>query len=607
MYRALKNFLVGEPLASSHRVHEKLPRWKALAIYASDALSSVAYGTDAVLIPLVAISIAATSWSLPIAIGIACLLLVLSVSYWQTIRAYPKGGGAYVVAKANLGVYPALITAAALLVDYILTVSVSVVAGVAAITSAMPFLYDFRVVLACFFITLITLTHLRGFRETGKTTWFSIPTYLFLVSLAALILTGFSKLALGSLVARAPLIHEVYPDISLFLVLYAFSSGCAALAGIEATAGNVPSFRPPEPRNAKITLAWVAILLGGFFLGVTALSHSLSILPSARETMISQLGRTVFGDGFLYYLLQLSTALILYMAANTSFSDFPRVCSLLAQDRFLPRQFASLGDRLVFSNGILILGFLAICLVIFANGVTYFLIPLYAVGVFFSFSTSQSGMVRYHLKHREKGWMGALVINGVGAGVSFVVLLVIAATKFSHGAWLILVLIPALVIWFRITREHYRKASVQLALSGEADFMKPIKHVVVLPLSGIHNGVVNAIRYAKSISQDVRAVYVELDEAQTERLQVNWAKLETGVELVVLKSPFRSVIGPIVKYIRDVDSESPTDMLTVVVPEFVTARWWENIYHNQTALMIRTALMFERGKVVTTVRHHLSR
>jgi amino acid transporter len=480
-----------------------------------------------------------------------------------------------------------------------------VAAGVEAITSAMPYLFEHRVALGVLAICIVTLVNLRGMKESGSI--FALPTYLFIVSILILIVVGIYKVLTGAVIEKATVLHETYPYITWFLLLKAFSAGCTALTGIEAISDGVSAFRKPEARNAQLTLLAMACILGVMFLSLTGLAHIFLIVPSETETVISQIARTVLGTGFFYYLIQIATALILLLAANTSFADFPRVCSFLAIDRFLPRQLASLGDRLVFSKGIFVLGFLSCTLLIFFQGKTHYLIPLYAVGVFISFTLSQIGMVRHHLKKREKGWQYSAVVNSFGAVCTFCVLSVIAITKFAHGAWIVVMLIPLLVSWFRMTREHYRKAAAQLSITDDIDFVKPIKHVVVLPISGIHKGVIDAIKYAKSISHDVRAVYVELDEASTERLKPVWEKMHTGIPLTVLKSPYRSIIQPILKYIRDVDREEEDDMLTVVIPEFVTARWWEGIYHNQTAFLIRTALLFEKGKVVTSVRYHLSR
>ncbi len=607
-FSSFKSFLVGKPLETVHLSHEKLPKWKALAVFSSDALSSVAYATQEILIPLsaaTAVGVAAMNWSLPIGLAIFVLLIAVATSYWQTIRSYPTGGSAYIVVSENLGVYPGLVTGAALLIDYVLTVSVSVAAGVEAICSAFPYFFEHRVALGCAAIGVVSLINLRGVRESG--TIFAIPTYAFIACTLTLIVTGFFRLWTGSLQAQAPVLHEVYPALPLFLILRAFASGCAALTGIEAITDGIPAFKKPEARNAQKTLVWMVVILGAFFLGITAIAHMLVVIPSDKETVISILARQIFGVGPLYYTMQFSTAMILFLAANTSFADFPRVCSLLANDRFMPRQFGSLGDRLVFSNGILILGLVSAGLLILFQGTTHYLIPLYAVGVFLSFTLSQTGMVIHHWRKRERHWQLSMILNGFGAVVTAVVLGVITLTKFIHGAWLVVLLIPIMAVWFRATREHYRKVAAQLALSEDVVLGKPIKHTVVLPISGIHSGTIDAIKYAQSISRDVRVVYVELDSAATERLRTAWRKLNTGLELIGLNSPYRSVVKPIIDYIHNVDRETDDDMLTVVIPEFVVARWWHNIYHNQTAWMIRSALLFEKGKVVTSVRYHLNR
>jgi amino acid transporter len=605
LLKSLKEFIVGKPLPLERIQHEKLPKWKALAVFSSDALSSTAYATQEILIPLALFSTAAMNWSLPIGVAIGCLLAIVALSYWQTIRSYPNGGGAYIVVRENLGVTPALATGAAILIDYILTVSVSIAAGMEAIGSAFPFFYEHRVFFGCLAILGVTTVNLRGVRESG--TFFAIPTYLFILSVFTLIGVGCYKLWAGTAVAHAPILHEVYPAIPLFLILRAFASGCAALTGIEAISTGIPAFRQPSARNAQLTLLAMAAILAAAFLGITALTHMYGIAPRENETIISMLSRNVFEGGAFYYVITFATALILFLAANTSFNAFPPVCSILAQDRFLPRQFASMGDRLVFSNGIFILGILSSCLLILFQGVTHFLIPLYAVGVFFSFTLSQAGMVLHHWKVREPYWVPSMTLNALGALTTGVVLLVVTVTKFTHGAWLVVVLIPILAMWFRSTRDHYRKIAAQLALTESVDFETPVKHVVVLPISGIHRGTIDAIKYARSISKDVRIVSVNLDDSATERLLSAWNKLNVKEKLIVLESPFRSVVQPILDYIKKVDRESDDDMLTVVIPEFVTARWWHGIYHNQTALFIRTALLFQRGKVVTSVRYHLKR
>lgn len=596
---------MGAPLATQDIVRERLPKWKALAVFSSDALSSVAYAPQEILAPLVGVSAAATIWSLPISIAIIAVLGLVAGSYWQTIKAYPQGGGAYIVARENVGITAALVAGAALLIDYVLTVAVSASAGVAAITSAVPALYPYRVVLGCSAVGLVTLINLRGVRESSNV--FSIPTYLFIVCLTWLILMGIGRVLTGSLTSVHPLLHEEYPSISLLLILKAFSSGCAALTGIEAISDGVGAFREPAAKNARLTLVWMAVILASIFLGTTALAHLLGITPKETETIVSQIARQVFGESFFYYLVQVATAMILFLAANTSYADFPRICSFLANDRFMPRQLASLGDRLVYSKGIHLLGLISGLLLILFQGDTHRLIPLYAVGVFLTFTISQWGVVKHHWSKRDKGWLLGFFFSGLGTTATLLAFGVIAITKFAEGAWLVALFIVTLVLWFRITREHYRRAGMQLALTEHEDLRKPIKHTVIVPVSGVHRGVIDAIRYARSISKDVRVVYVELDEDATDRMKAIWAKLDIGLPLVVLKSPYRSVIRPIVDYIRAVDREYHDDMLTVVIPEFVTARWWQRIYHNQTSFLIKAALLFEPGKIVTTVRYHLER
>jgi len=600
----VKRFFVGDPLANEMLAHEKIPKWKGLAVLSSDALSSVAYATEEVLIPLALFATAAVAWSMPIAIAIGVLLFVVTVSYRQTIDAYPHGGGAYTVAKDNLGVNAGLVAGAALLIDYVLTVSVSVAAGVENIASAFPILLPHKVSLDIFCIVVIMLMNLRGVRESANV--FAVPTYLFIGSFVVMIAVGFWKLATGAATPAAPVIHEVYPALPLFLLLRAFSSGCVALTGIEAISNGIPIFKDPAQRNAKITMAWMSFILGSFFLAITLLSHLYGIIPKEGETAVSLLARQVFGDGIFYYVIPTATTLILILAANTSYADFPRLSSLLAKDKFLPRQLASLGDRLVFSNGIVGLSFAASLLIFIFQGDTHSLIPLYAVGVFLSFTLSQSGMIVHHLRCREKGWQKALVFNSIGALTTAGVLLVIGATKFIHGAWVVILLIPTFVFIFKQIQKHYVYANEKLVRpAGPPIHAKALRHTAIVPVSGIHNGVISAISYALSISQDVRAVYVEFNAESTENLKKAWTETIPTVPLVVLKSPYRSVISPIVKYIYRVEKEMQDDIVTVIIPEFVTTKWYHQLLHNQTALVLNFALRGRKGLIVTSVRYHL--
>ena len=602
----IKRLVLGDPLTNDMAAHERIPKWKALAVLSSDALSSVAYATEEILIPLAAFAAAAVAWSIPIALMIAALLIVITISYRQTIDAYPGGGGAYTVAKENIGTTAGLVAGASLLIDYTLTVAVSVAAGVENLASAVPSLSEHREIIGSVVIIVIMMLNLRGIRESASI--FALPTYLFIIGMTALIATGGMQIFFGVQIPVAPIIHESYPAIPLFLLLRAFSSGCSALTGIEAISNGIPVFQEPTQRNAKITMATMSLILGGFFLGLTLLAHVYGIVPHEGQTAISLLAKAVFKDNPFYYFIQISTALILFLAANTSYADFPRLASLLAKDRFLPRQFASLGDRLVFSNAIFGLSLAAIGLIFLFKGDTHLLIPLYAVGVFLSFTLSQTGMVIHHLQKRQKGWVKAMMFNIVGGFMTLGVLLVISATKFVHGAWMVIVLIPMLVLLFRQIHRHYLGVARQLSHAALSDRkpIAPLRHTAVVPISGIHPGVIDALRYAVSISSDVRACYVELDPEATERLREQWKIWAPEIPLVVLKSPYRSVIGPIIQYIDDVENLRSDDTVTVIIPEFITSRWYHQFLHNQTALILRAALRLKRGKVVTSVRYHLS-
>jgi amino acid transporter len=602
----LKRKLIGTPLPTAEVPHQRLSKAAALAVFSSDALSSVAYATEEILLVLVLAGSAGLARAWPVSLAIATLLLVVATSYRQTIRAYPSGGGAYIVAKENLGVYPGLIAAAALLLDYVLTVSVSVAAGVAAITSAVPLLYAHRIGLGIACVALITLANLRGVKESGKL--FAVPTYLFIASFAAMIGIGLAKHLFG-VGGQAPG-HEfavASRPLTLYLVLRAFASGCAALTGVEAISNGVQAFRYPESRNASITLMLMAGILLALFLGITALSALYGVLPREGETLVSQIARRVFGTGGLYYLVQAATAMILILAANTSFADFPRLSSILARDRYMPHQYANLGDRLVYSNGIVTLGVVASGLIWLFRGETHALIPLYAVGVFLSFTLSQAGMVRHWLMLRTSGWPLHVAINGLGAVSTGVVLVVIAAAKFAHGAWIVIALLPMIVTVFRRVHEHYISMDQQLSLQG-FEPQKPKEHIVLVPVSTIHRGVVSALEYARSLSPHVEAVYVDLDVESTESLRLKWGLWAGGIELIILDSPYRSVIGPLLEYIDAVTHKYPDALITVVLPHVVPNRWWHNLLHNQTAWLIKGALLFKkRVVVVTDVPLHLTR
>lgn len=604
--RRLKYFLLGRPLPTSRALHERLSKVLGLAVFSSDALSSVAYATEEILLILVTAGTAALTLAWPIALAIVALLMIVATSYYQTIHAYPSGGGAYIVARENLGRRAGLVAGAALMIDYVLTVSVSIAAGVAAITSAFPALLPERVALCLLAILIITLINLRGVKESG--TIFALPTYAFIVSFTLMLVTGLTQYVLWG--APPPMEQPVPPGthtLTWFLVLRAFASGCTALTGVEAISNGVPAFREPEARNASTTLVCMALILGSLFIGITFLANHHGLVPHEGETVVSQLARNIFGGGTCYYVVQTATALILLMAANTSYADFPRLSSLLARDGFWPRQMANLGDRLVFSNGILILGVLAALLIIVFGGSTHALIPLYAVGVFLSFTLSQTGMVRHWLKDKPRGWQRGILINCLGALTTGLVLLVVTSTKFTHGAWIVLVLLPSLVYVFHCVHCHYREVAAQLALGNVAPPPVLSKHTVLLVISGVFRQTLPAWQYARLLGEDVRAVYVALDPETTASLQALWGTLENKVPLVVLESPYRSIVQPLLQYVDQVQNEHPDQMVTVILPEFVPAKWWHHALHNQTAWQIKAALWFKRGVVVTSVPYHLHR
>jgi len=599
----LKRLLVGTPLPTAQARHERLGKATALAVFASDPLSSVAYATEEILLVLVLAGPAALSYSLPIALGIAMLLAIVVTSYRQTVRAYPQGGGAYLVAKDNLGLFPALTAAAALLTDYVLTVSVSVAAGVAALTSAVPAFIPYQVSLCVLAIAVIAIGNLRGVRESGKL--FAAPTYFFVVSILGMVGYGLVAAKLN-LLPEAP--YEPHPPglegVGLFLFLRAYAAGCTALTGVEAVSDGAPALKPPEGRNAQIVMTRLGVISIAMFLGITYLAYDFGVVPGGAETVVSKIARRVFGTGVLYFGVQAATMLILVLAANTSYADFPRVSSILARDRFMPRQFDNQGDRLVFSNGILILSGFAILVILIFGGDTHALLPLYAIGVFLSFTFSQSGMVVRWLRLKEKGWRWRVWVSGVGAVATGLVLLVLAVTKFSEGAWIVAVLIPALVWALILVHRHYGEVALQLSLDAMG-MSSPLTNSVLVLVGDLHRGVVPALQYARSISPAARAVYVEADPAGTRRLEEKWRVWGLGLPLVVLRSS-GSLRGRLLEYIDRLQEEGGENhIVTIVVPEFVPARWWQQLLHNQTALLIKGALLFHRNVVVTDVPYHL--
>lgn len=603
----LKRLLVGLPLKTAQAAHQRLSKRLALAVFSSDALSSVAYATEEILLVLAPASLALIHFSIPVSLAIVLLLTILTISYIQIIFEYPEGGGSYIVSKDNLGEWPGLTAAAALMIDYVLTVAVSVAAGIAAITSAIPSLFPHRAMLGVLAIILVLLVNLRGVRESGRV--FAIPTYGFIGILFALLAVGFTRMAMGNL-EPPPAVTAAesgLETVSVLLLLRAFSSGCTALTGVEVISNGVSAFRAPEPKNAALTMVGMAAILGTMFMGLSTMAYHLGIVPKEDETIVSQIARATFGDGPLYYLVQGATMLILVLAANSAFNGFPRLASLLARDGYMPHQMSGLGDRLVFSNGAIILGLFSCLLILLFGGDTHALIPLYAVGVFLSFTLSQAGMVKRWLAKRGPHWQAKLVVNGFGALTTAVATGIIASTKFVHGAWIVIVLIPVLIMWFRSIHRHYKAVSEQVALSRDHRPPLPRSNIIIVPISGVNRAVIRAVDYARQRATDVRAVLVDIDPRDTARIEIQWAQWGCGVPLIVLPSPYRSILETLLDYVEQLLQKDHECWVTVVLPEILPARWWQNILHNQRALMLKAALLFKERVILTDVPFHLHR
>jgi amino acid transporter len=603
-----KRVLFGRPLASDRLEHERLNKRTALAVLSSDAISSVAYATEQTLIVLAVLGAAALNYVVPISAVIVGLLVLVALSYRQTVFAYPGGGGSYTVAKDNLGTMPGLIAAAALLTDYILTVSVSISSGIAAITSAYPRLAPHAVALCVAAVVVLALVNLRGVRESGIA--FSVPTYVFIAAMLALIGMGLFRVLTGG-VASAPPSTPATPSPLVgfgltFLVLRGFAEGCVAMTGTEAISNGVGAFKSPSSRNASMTLGWMAAILAAFFLGTSVLARHYGVMPSASETLLSQLGRDIFGGGMLYYVLQYATFAILVLAANTAFADFPRLASILARDGYMPRQFAARGDRLAFSNGIIALAISAMLLIWTFHGDTSALIPLYAIGVFVCFTLSQAGMVMHWWRIRDPGWKARATLNGIGAAATALVSVVQVVTKFTHGAWIVVLVIPLIIVVLRRIHQHYERFNREVAYNGQAPLMF-LHHTVLVPVNGITKPAAGALVYATTISEDVRAIYVEVDPDTSAELQRRWDEWDIGVELVVLPSPYRSVLRPLVDYVNGLIERGEGDLVTLVVPEIVPRSWLGHLLHNKTALFIRTAFLFRPNVVVTAVPYLIGR
>lgn len=608
MISSIKRFLIGRPLKSTALGEQKLAKTKALAILSSDALSSVAYGPEQILIVLVTLGTVAFWYSIPIAIGVLILLAALILSYRQIIYAYPHGGGAYVVSKENLGVNPGLIAGGSLLVDYILTVAVSVSAGTDAITSAFPALHSHKVIIAIIFVLIITILNLRGLTESASI--LAYPVYLFVLALFILIGVGLFNVLTGKVSPdlSAPLGTPV-AGISLFILLRAFASGSSALTGVEAISNAIPNFKDPAPKNAAKTLMAMGILLALLFSGIVFLAYYYGISPRAEVTVVSQIAEETFGRNGMYYFIQGTTALILILAANTGYSAFPLLAVNLAKDKFIPRMFTIRGDRLGYSNGIIILGFASILLIIAFNGQTEHLIPLYAVGVFIPFTLSQTGMMLKWIREKPSGWIVKLIINTTGAFISFTVTIVFFLTKFDR-VWPVLIFLPLIIFIFHRIRRHYDAVGDQLRITT-CEPVVPIEgNVIIVPVAGITHVVENSINYAKSLSpEQIIAVYVSFEREDEKKFEEKWKMWQPDVRLVTLHSHYRSIIQPLTKFVDTVEHKASESnyQVTVIIPQFIPKKGWHNILHNQSSLLIRAFLLYRRNVIITTVPYHLKK
>lgn len=614
MLSKLKSALIGTPLPTQQLGEKRLNKIRALAAFSPDALSSIAYANQEIYLGLIVAGSAGLGLAWPIGVAITALLAMVALSYFQTIQGYPSGGGSYVVARENLGTLPGLVAAGALLIDYLLTAAVSLTAGVEAIASAFPALYKIRVEIALVLLFLITIANLRGLRETG--TLMAIPVYLFLFTYFPMLVYGIIVLFSHGRVPIATVAPSATQPLTLFLILHTFATGCTALTGVEAISNGVPAFKSPESKNAGRTLIVMAILMGILFAGSIGLTQYLGIIAAPNETILSALARRLLGSGLPYVVIQFSTMLILAVAANTSFAGFPRLAAILAKDGYLPRQFTGLGDRLVFANGIISLSVATGILIIIFGGTSHLLIPLFAVGVFLAFTLSQAGMVRHWWRERRKNrqWLPKAIINGIGAMATFATLLIVGISKFREGAWIIVLLIPIFVIAFQRIHQHYLDVGKQLSLKGLPPNLKPLPPMrLVVPVSGVHRGIIEAMDFAQSISKNVTAVYIELEPGAGERVRKEWECWWPDVPLVILPSPYRSIIRPLLDYLDEDDRQHNDGTLAaVVLPEFIPARWWQQLLHNQTSLLIKTALLYRRRtqgfqRIIIDVPYHLKK
>ena len=616
MISRIWEILVGSPLPTGELAFKRLNKLRALAAFSPDALSSIAYANQEIFLALVVAGSAGLQWSFPIGIVIIGLLLIVALSYYQTIFSYPSGGGSYVVARENMGETAGLVAAASLMIDYVLTVAVSLTAGVEALASAFPALWQHHLPLTLFLLVVITIINLRGVQESG--TIMSVPVYLFILTYLALIAYG-----LWSAWLDGPGIPNVLPAVgpsqniqalSLILILRAFASGCTALTGIEAISNGVPTFERPEAKNAGKTLAVMAVLMGLLMLGSLGLIQYFGVISGPDETILSALARRILSDSPFYYLVQISTLMMLVVAANTSFAGFPRLVSILAQDKFLPRQFQNLGDRLVYSNGMVMLAFVSGFLIVIFGGVSHLLVPLFAVGAFLAFTLSQAGMVVHWFRLRGRGWQVKSLVNGLGTLGTGTTLIVVGVSKFIHGAWLTFACIAAMVWFFKRIHMHFEKVARELSLHGLPPSLRPAPRPrLVVPIGDMHRGTVEAINYARSLTDRVSALYIEIDPGSSAKIQKEWSAWFPDIPLDVVPSPYRSYVKPLLDYLDQVDHQHHDgQQAAVLLPEIIPARGWQTLLHNQNAWLIKTALLYRRRslgyqRMIIDVPFHLKR
>ncbi len=610
MATSLKRLLIGSPLESARLQHEKLPKWKALAVFSSDALSSVAYATEEILLTLAVIGTSIFFYSIHITLAILVLLFLVTLSYRQIISAFPSGGGAYVVSREHIGPTTSLVAGSALMIDYILTVAVSICSGVAAITSAFPALLEHKVLISVALVIVVMLLNLRGVTESA--TIFAYPTYIFMFSVLLTVIVGGFKLYTegwhGFNTTNHAETDQLFTTYGMYILLRAFSSGCSAMTGVEAISNGVPSFKTDSVKNSRITMVWMSSLLGFMFIGISTLATGFGVQALDHVTVMSQISSHVFGgSSLMYYIFQWSTMLILVLAANTAFAGFPQLASIIASDGYMPRNLAARGDRLVFSNGIILLGTLAIILIILFKGETHALIPLYAVGVFLSFTLAQAGLVKKLWIEPTRKW-GVILLVIMGAIVTGTVTLITVVAKFTQGAWLVVVAIPLVIIVFYKIHKHYQQVGRQLRVDDSEETMKNAIHAaakVIIPISSVSKVVIDSVRYARSISDDITAITIVFNEEEEQRIRTSWDRFYPEVELKVVYSHYRTILHPLLDYISEIENTTPSTSITVVMPQFVVKKTWHTLLHNQTGIVIRFALLRKKKVAIATIPFHL--